>query len=83
MAAQNQFIDPPPQTHPGVYTFAASLQYGSPQEFSWTSNYSIPLDLVLVQETAFLADNTLPPHFDTIACTVPLLPLPVNLKGGS
>ena len=83
MDSKNYFIVPPPQTNPGDYTFSANIQYGSTQHFSWTDNYNISLDLVLVQETYFLHDDNLPLQLDTLACIVPSLPLPVDPGGES
>ena len=79
----NSFIDPPPQSHPGDYSFASTIEYGSPHEFRWISNYKIPLNLSLIQETHFLDDNTLPLKIQLLACTVPLLPLPFDHETGS
>ena len=83
MSITDSFIDPPPQTHPGDYSYASIIPYGSPHEFSWTDNYDIPLNLVLVQETYFVDNNSLQPKLDTLACRVPLLPLHVDRRGGS
>ena len=78
MAITNNFTEPPPQTHPGDYSFASTIQYGSTQEITWIDNYSFPLTLILWQETYFLDDNTISPQTETLACTVPLLPMPLT-----
>lgn len=83
MDINNYFIVPPPQTHRGDYSFSSSIQYGSSHHLQWTDTYNIPLDLVLVQETAFFDDNTIPVNLDTLEGTVPSLPLPVDPRGGS
>ena len=84
MADGNSFINPPkPLTAAGNYTSSAIFKYGSEQQITWTDDYNFPIDLVLVQETAWLDNNTITPQLDTIACTVPLLPLLVDRRGVS
>ena len=52
MSAENQFIYPGPNGVAGDYSSAIQVQYGSPQQFNWTTSYNSGLNLVLFQETA-------------------------------
>ena len=63
----------PEWIHIGDYSFASVIKYGSSQDFTWTSNYGIPFNLALVQETAFLDNNEGPVHIDYLASTAPPL----------
>ena len=74
MSVINAFIDPPPMSSPGDYSFAYTFPYGSQHEFKWKDNYSTPLNLLLMQETTFVDNNTLSLQYDTLACTVPSSP---------
>ena len=81
MGDQNVFISPPrPLTDDGNYTSTNTFQYGSQQQITWKDDYNFPVDLVLIQETAWLDNNTVTPQIDIIACTVPLLPLLVHQR---
>ena len=64
MSSVNQFIYPGPDGVAGDYSSAIMVQYGSPQEFNWTTSYNVGLDLVLWQETAET-------RTETLASTVP------------
>ena len=64
MSSDNQFIYPGPAGDFGDYSSAILVQYGSPQEFNWTTNYDFGLDLVLWQETAEA-------RIETLAGTIP------------
>ena len=83
MAVTNNFTEPPPQTHPGDYSFSSTVQYGSPQEITWSDNYDFPLNLILWQETAYLDNNQISPQIQTLTSTVPLLPMPIDRREGS
>ena len=81
MAVANNFTEHPPQTNPGDCSFSSTIQYGLPQEISWTGNYySFPLNLFyggrLSSCTTILADL----KTKTLAYTVPLLSMPVNRR---
>ena len=59
MSSDNQFIYPGPGGVAGDYDSAILVQYGSPQEFNWTTSYNFGLDLTLWQETAETKTETL------------------------
>lgn len=68
---------------PGVegdrdYSSAVKIQYGSVQEFNWTTNYTAGLNIWLGQ-----AGEAANPHGETLASTVPLHLLPVYPKAES
>ena len=64
MSSNNQFIYPGPPGVAGDYSSAVLVQYGSPQEFNWTISSNIHVNLVLLQETPQIRD-------DTLASTIP------------
>ncbi|KAM0795112.1 hypothetical protein BDR22DRAFT_977192 [Usnea florida] len=66
----NNFTYPPPQSLPGNYSLAFEVPYGEPREWTWTDNYTAPLQLWLIQETAFVDNNYLPLHYDTLATDI-------------
>ena len=68
----NSFLAPPPLSRAGDYSFASTVEYGSPRDFRWTSNYNIPLNLSLIQETAFLHNDGIQLQAQLLAGKVPL-----------
>lgn len=72
----NNFIFPGVAGTSGDYSSAVKIQYGSEQEFNWTTNYTTGLNLVLIQETARI-------NGDPLASTAPLHLLPVYSRAES